>query len=655
MARHVALISEHASPLASPGGVDSGGQNVYVAHLARCLVARGYAVDVFTRRDAPDLPEVLEWAPGVRVVHVPAGPPAPASKEHLLPYMEAFTAFMLRFIAERGTAYDIIHANFWMSGLVAADLKRATGVPFVITFHALGRVRAQFYGAADGFPLERLAIEDRIVAEADWIIAECPRDRDDLIRLYNADPEKIAIIPCGFDPAELAPIEKPVARRALGLDSRGPIILQLGRMVPRKGVDNVIRGVASLIKTHDVPARLLVVGGEALEPDPLQTPELARLLAIAAEEAIADRVTFVGRRGRDVLATYYSAADIFAVTPWYEPFGITPVEAMACGTPVVGAAVGGIASTVLDGETGYLVPPNDPEALAERLAYLCSHPALLSAMGRQAIKRANELYTWQRIAGEVAALYDRMLAAGADSSAEEAYSTMERGFACAQETLQKARRRLQPRILEAATVLSQCFARGGMLLICGNGGSAADAQHLAAELVGRFKAHNRPALPAMALTANAATLTAWANDVGYDEVFARQVEAFGRPGDVLLGISTSGSSQNLVRAFDVARRRGLHCVALLGRDGGDVQGLAEIAIIVPSNDTQHIQAVQLVVSHLLCELVEQRLVTAWPEQRGDAATVAVAQPVRRGTGARAAHRPLTDTDNGNGAMHEHAF
>jgi D-inositol-3-phosphate glycosyltransferase len=655
MARHVALISEHASPLAPPGGIDSGGQNVYVAHLARCLVARGYDVDVFTRRDAPDLPEVLEWAPGVRIVHVPAGPPASIPKEHLLPYMGAFTAFILRFIAERGAAYEIIHANFWMSGLVAADLKRTTGTPFLITFHALGRVRARFYGEADGFPLERLAIEDRIVSEADWIIAECPRDRDDLIRLYNADPEKIAIVPCGFDPAELAPIDKPVARRALGLAAHDPIILQLGRMVPRKGVDNVIRGVASLIKTHGVPAHLIVAGGETPEPDPAQSPELARLMDIAAQEAIADRVTFVGRRERAALATYYSAADIFAVTPWYEPFGITPVEAMACGTPVVGAAVGGIASTVVDGETGYLVPPNDPEALAERLAFLCGHPALLPAMGRQAIKRANDLYTWQRIAGEVGALYERVLTAGPDRSVVEGYAAMEGGFAGAQEALQKARRRLQPRILEAATVLGRCFARGGMLLICGNGGSAADAQHLAAELVGRFKAHNRAALPAMALTADSATLTAWANDVGYDEVFARQVEAFGRSGDVLLGISTSGSSQNLVRAFEVARRRGLHCVALLGRDGGRVRALADISIIVPSDDTQHIQAVQLVVSHLLCELVEQRLLTGWPEQWGDAAALAAAQPVRRRRVAPAAHRSLIDTDPGNGVTREHAY
>ncbi len=188
MTRRIALISEHASPLAILGGVDSGGQNVYVGQIARHLAAMGYEVDVFTRRDAEFLPETAEWVNGVRIVYVPAGPAAFVRKEDLLRWMDDFTSFVMRFIKRQHKPYDIIHANFFMSGLVAANIKKAMGIPFVVTFHALGRVRRQYQGDADEFPQDRFEIEDRIVAEADRILAECPQDEEDLIRLYNADP-----------------------------------------------------------------------------------------------------------------------------------------------------------------------------------------------------------------------------------------------------------------------------------------------------------------------------------------------------------------------------------------------------------------------------------------------------------------------------------
>jgi len=256
MSRRIAMISEHASPLATLGGVDAGGQNLYVAQLARQLAAAGDRVDVFTRRDAPDLPDVVEWLPGVRVVHVPAGPPRALPKERLLEHMGAFTTWMLRELARRGRRYDVVHANFFMSALVAAEIRRALDIPFVVTFHALGRVRRQYQGPDDGFPDSRLEIEDRVVAEADRILAECPQDEEDLIRLYNADPARIEIVPCGFDPGEFAPMSRPLARLELGLDPGERIVLQLGRIVPRKGVDNVIRSIGRLGRTHDLRVRL---------------------------------------------------------------------------------------------------------------------------------------------------------------------------------------------------------------------------------------------------------------------------------------------------------------------------------------------------------------------------------------------------------------
>lgn len=404
--RRVAMISEHASPAGAFGGTDCGGQNVYVDHVSRRLAARGYQVDIFTRRDRPELPEIVRWREGVRIINVPAGPPEFIRKEDLLPHIPDFASYIRAFVGRRPEAYRVVHANFWMSGLAACELKKAFRLPFVVTFHALGRVRRLHQGAADDFPDVRFQCEDKIIEEADCVIAECPQDREDLLRLYRADEARLTLIPCGYDPAEMAPVDKAAARRFLGLPEERPIALQLGRMVPRKGVDFAIRGFAACLRRTGRPALLLVVGGESEVPDPRLTPEIGRLRRVAREEGVSEHVVFAGRRGREVLRYYYSAADVFLTTPWYEPFGITPVEAMACGTPVIGTEVGGIKFTVKDGETGFLVSPRDVEGLGRRLAALFQDEALRTAMSRAARRRAETLFQWDHVGEQVARLYE---------------------------------------------------------------------------------------------------------------------------------------------------------------------------------------------------------------------------------------------------------
>ncbi|MBD0266713.1 MAG: glycosyltransferase [Cyanobacteria bacterium Co-bin8] len=625
MTKRIALISEHASPLGIFGGTDSGGQNVYVGQIAKQLAAIGYSVDVFTRRDRTDIPDVVTWHNGVRIVHVPVGPARPVAKEKLLPYMEAFTEFVLAFMREERLKlngsfkgrhfYDLIHANFWMSALVANQIKQQTGVPFVVTFHALGRVRRQHQGQADGFPDRRFAVEDEIVQAADSIVAECPQDRDDLIQLYQADPNKIRIIPCGVDAAEFWPIPKDKARATRGLPQDERIVLQLGRMVPRKGVDNALRGVAALNYQAQMPTRLLVVGGEASEPDPALTPEIGRLQTLAQELNLTDRVTFVGQRGREVLKYYYSAADIFVTTPWYEPFGITPLEAMACGTPVIGTNVGGIKFTVRDGETGYLVAPNEPQALCDRMAFLYRNPAMLNLFGRQAIRHVASQFTWPKVTSAIAALYEDVLTLEPQpitlpSEDIGELTRMEDCFDAAIMALKQSQQVLSTDILAAARLISQCFTQGGKVLVCGNGGSASDSQHFAAELVGRFRSPHRAGLPVIALTADTALITAWSNDVGYEDIFARQVHTFAQPGDVLLMMSTSGRSPNLIRAVEAASTRNVSTIALLGGSGGDLMPLVDLPLCVPASDTQRIQEVHILILHLLCEWIEEDLLQA---------------------------------------------
>lgn len=407
MKKRIAFISEHASPLAILGGIDNGGQNVYVAELSTELARKGYQVDVYTRKDSKDVDEVVYWQPNVRVINIKAGEECFIEKEKLLCHMNEFSRNMLSFIKRENIHYSIVHANFFMSALVASCIKKELHIPYVVTFHALGLVRLAHQKQMDKFPIERFDIEKMLVHDADAIIAECPQDKEDLIYYYKADPLKITIAPCGFNPKEFHVIDKKIARQKLGLNNDENILLQLGRMVPRKGVDNVIRSLSKLNGSLK-NTRLLIVGGESDEPDEKLTPEIGRLKKIAEEENVLKNISFTGRRKRDVLKYFYAAADIFITTPWYEPFGITPLEAMACGTPVIGSNVGGIKYSVADGKTGFLVPPKDPHALAEKVECLISDKQLMASMRRNAVKHVHKFFTWTNVANTVNDVYEEI-------------------------------------------------------------------------------------------------------------------------------------------------------------------------------------------------------------------------------------------------------
>ena len=404
--RRIAMISEHASPLAAPGGIDSGGQNVYVANLARELAQLGYRVDIFTRRDSMAHQQVVQWRDKIRVVHVPAGPAHYVPKEYMLPYMEDFARFVTRFARRQDTLYDVVHANFFMSGMAAQHIKRELGIPFVITFHALGQVRHVAQGTADGFAPVRLQIEHSLMRDAGRIIAQCAQDRHDMEQLYGAQSERITIAPGGFDPQELWPVPVRLARHKLSLPQSKFVVLHLSRIVPRKGIDTVIESLALLRSRYGIDAMLVVAGGEGALRGTPDTPELARLRALARARGVSEFVQFAGRKSRSELRHVYSAADVFVTAPWYEPFGITPVEAMACARPVIGSEVGGIKSTVIDGKTGFLVPARDPQAVAEKLALLHANPDLARNMGDEGMRRAFQYYTWRSVAQQAAAMYE---------------------------------------------------------------------------------------------------------------------------------------------------------------------------------------------------------------------------------------------------------
>ena len=406
--RRIAFLSEHASPAARLGGEDAGGQNVYVDEIARHLGELGYDVDVFTRRDEADTPEVVEWMPGVRIVNLQAGPPDHRMKDDLWPLMPEFRDRLLRFMQQSGTRYDLIHGNFWMSGWVAVELGSRLNIPVVQIFHAMGITKRRHQGEADTSPEERVAVEREIVRRADRLIAQCPSERDELVADYDADPDKIVNIPSAVNTRIFHPVERSEARHRIGLFSDEPVIVYVGRMIPRKGVRNLVRAAALLFQQYQLPVRLLLVGGETRQPDDGATPEIGALRRLARELGIADRVTFTGKRQRDELYLYYGAGDVVVTTPWYEPFGLTPLEAMACGRPVIGSAVGGLTFTIDDGKTGYLVPPEEPALLAGQLLHLLTDEQTRSEMGIRARHRVEDHFTWPVAAGRTALLYEEL-------------------------------------------------------------------------------------------------------------------------------------------------------------------------------------------------------------------------------------------------------
>ena len=394
----IALVSEHASPLAALGGVDAGGQNVHVAALASGLARRGHDVVVHTRRDRPDAPARVLAPDGYVVEHVPAGPAAEVPKDELLPHMAAFAACL----EERWSRQpvDVVHAHFWMSGLASLEAARAVGVPVLQTFHALGTVKRRWQGDADTSPQGRIEIERRLCREVDHVIATCSDEVAELTEL-GLEPDRASVIPCGVDVDHFTP-GRP--RRRTGARQR---VLVIGRMVARKGMDDAVRAVAQL------PEVELVIAGGPPGPELASDPEAARLRELAEDLGVVDRVVLAGAVPRDEVPALIRSSDVVVTVPWYEPFGIVPLEAMACGRPVVGSAVGGLLDTVVPGVTGELVPPKDPDALARALGDLLADDVRRAAYGRAGRARALEHYDWRRIVEETETVYRSRAAAAA--------------------------------------------------------------------------------------------------------------------------------------------------------------------------------------------------------------------------------------------------
>ncbi len=400
MSFRVAVLSVHTCPLAVLGGKEAGGMNVYVRELSRELSRMGVEVDVFTRSQNRAIPRVVDLADRARVIHLPAGPQAPLPRERLYEHVEEFVDGVDAWRIARGVDYDLVHAHYWLSGVVGLALRERWGTPVLQMFHTLGRLKNRV-ARADGErePELRLAAESRIVARADRIVAANAVERAELVRHYAADPSRIAVIPCGVDARLFAPGDAAAERAALGL-GEAPLLLYVGRLAPIKGLDTLFDAVG-LLHRRGIAARLLIVGGEADEP--LDGHE-ARLRAQIDRLGLRDAVRFVGAQPQETLRAYYVAADALVLPSYYESFGMVALEAMACGTPVIASRVGGLTTTVRDGVTGFLVPEGDGPALADRLERVLDDPDLRWRIGREGVRWAMQ-HRWPCVAEAVCREY----------------------------------------------------------------------------------------------------------------------------------------------------------------------------------------------------------------------------------------------------------
>jgi len=400
LATRTAVLSMHTSPLAPLGGATSGGMNVYVREISERLAARGKLIDVFTRRSDLHIPTVVDLAPGARLIQIEAGPATPLSKDEMFPLTDEFAARVEAFRVSQRNRYDLIHSHYWISAVAGEQLALNWEVPHLGMFHTLGEVKIRARVSEQESP-DRLDAERRLAQSLDCIVAATGYEQRLLQRVYGVPKTRVAVIPLGVASEKFFPDSRELARAQLKIPLDEQVVLAVGRIEPLKGIDILIRGMALI--TDKSKVRLLIVGG-----DEEAGPEFDRLTAIADEVGVRDLLTFAGSVPHDQMPNYYRSADVVVMPSFSESFGLVAVEAMASGVPVVVSRVGGLASTVVDGRTGYLIPWRCPEPFAEKIDLLLRNDSLRKALGTAGVERMRA-YSWDSVSEQLADLYDEIL------------------------------------------------------------------------------------------------------------------------------------------------------------------------------------------------------------------------------------------------------
>ncbi|MEA3327907.1 MAG: glycosyltransferase [Chloroflexota bacterium] len=410
---NIAMISYHTCPLAVLGGKNTGGMNVYVRELTRFLGRIGVHVDVFTRSQDEHIPQVSHDLGNFnRVVHIPAGPEIDINKKHLAQYTGEFTQRIIEFAEKKHIQYDLVHSHYWLSGLAGKALKDAWNVPMLQMFHTLGLMKQRVARTAEEREGDyRIEGEQFVIQSADRIITATKAEHSQLESLYGLNHQKVVVIPPGVDTHHFYPIPPDEAKEAVGIAPNERMALFVGRIEPLKGVDTLIRAMAIVkqkCRSFVCPHYLAIIGGDPEEDEEKMSAEMRRLQTLCRNLGLDEMVLFLGKRAQNTLPYYYSAAEVVVMPSFYESFGMVALEAMACGTPVIVSRVGGLAFLVRDGETGYFVPAQDPEALAQKLRSIFVNEDLRKQLGMQAAAYASD-FNWERITAQVLNVYRRMV------------------------------------------------------------------------------------------------------------------------------------------------------------------------------------------------------------------------------------------------------
>ena len=410
---NIALISYHTCPLATLGGKDTGGMNVYVRDLTKYLGRLGVHADVFTRSQDEHVPHVLhDLGCGNRVVHIPAGPETPLPKIELKRHIPQFITGINTFASSKNIHYDLIHSHYWLSGLAAEALRTTWHTPVINMFHTLALLKNQIAKSQDEIESEiRIEGEKEVIAMADKIVAATQNEKDHLENLYATPAEKITIIPPGVDTTRFYPIPEDEAKEFVGIPANERMLLFVGRIEPLKGIDILIKAIAQLSHADvlsECPHYLYIIGGD---PDPENgslNKEMQRLQQLCQDLGVGDLVLFLGKRDQDTLQYYYSAAEILIMPSHYESFGMVALEAMACGTPVIATQVGGLQHLVQNEKTGFTIPNDNVDILEERLTQLICKSEMRKEMSKNSITYARS-FAWDVITPQIIDLYEKVI------------------------------------------------------------------------------------------------------------------------------------------------------------------------------------------------------------------------------------------------------
>jgi D-inositol-3-phosphate glycosyltransferase len=410
----IALISEHGDPAAEIGKDAAGGQNVYVRQVGESLAKLGWQVDMFTRKSNPYDATIVQHSPHCRTIRLIAGPETYVPRDELFQYMPEFVAAFQKFQQKEGISYPLAHTNYWMSGWIGMQLQQSQNLQLVHTYHSLGAVKFQSVSDIPAIAQTRLAVEKQILEQAHSVVATSPQELDDLQTLVSRHG-KVDVIPCGTDVSNFRPISKAEARKQLGIKTGEKIVLYVGRFDKRKGIETLVRAIGKLRSQLEQGEeidpknlKLLVVGGS--DPQEADGAERRRIEQIVTDLDLHANTEFVGMVGHDRLPLYYTAADVCVIPSHYEPFGLVAIEAMACGTPVVASAVGGLKFTVISEETGLLVPPQDVSEFARAIERILTDDIWARKIRKQAALRVQQNFSWTGVAIQLSDLYRRLLA-----------------------------------------------------------------------------------------------------------------------------------------------------------------------------------------------------------------------------------------------------